>query len=146
MEVKPIPQGYRTITPYLTVKGAKTLINFLERAFDAKNMRQTVRPDGSIGNAEVLIGDSMIMIADGTETWQSSPTSIYMYVENCDAVYRKAIEEGGESIIEPQDMFYGDRNAGVKDFCGNSWWIGTHIEDVSDEEIQNRMEEQVAYA
>jgi PhnB protein len=146
MEVKPIPQGYRTITPYLTVKGAKTLINFLERAFNAKNMRQTVRPDGSIGNAEVLIGDSMIMIADGTETWQSSPTSIYMYVENCDAVYRKAIEEGGESIIEPQDMFYGDRNAGVKDFCGNSWWIGTHIEDVSDEEIQNRMEEQVAYA
>jgi PhnB protein len=146
MEVKPIPQGYRTITPYLTVKGAKTLINFLERAFDAKNMRQTVRPDGSIGNAEVLIGDSMIMIADGTETWQSSPTSIYMYVENCDAVYRKAIEEGGESIIEPQDMFYGDRNAGVKDFCGNSWWIGTHIEDVSDEEIQNRMEEQTAYA
>jgi PhnB protein len=146
MEVKPIPQGYRTITPYLTVKGAKTLINFLERAFDAKNMRQTVRPDGSIGNAEVLIGDSMIMIADGTETWQSSPTSIYMYVENCDAVYRKAIEEGGESIIEPQDMFYGDRNAGVKDFCGNSWWIGTHIEDVSDEEIQNRMEEQAAYA
>ncbi len=146
MEVKPIPQGYRTITPYLTVKGAKTLINFLERAFDAKNMRQTVRPDGSIGNAEVLIGDSMIMIADGTETWLSSPTSIYMYVENCDAVYQKAIEEGGESIIEPQDMFYGDRNAGVKDFCGNSWWIGTHIEDVSDEEIQNRMEEQAAYA
>jgi PhnB protein len=146
MEVKPIPPGYRTITPYLTVKGAKTLINFLERAFNAKNMRQTVRPDGSIGNAEVLIGDSMIMIADGTETWQSSPTSIYMYVENCDAVYRKAIEEGGESIIEPQDMFYGDRNAGVKDFCGNSWWIGTHIEDVSDEEIQNRMEEQAAYA
>jgi PhnB protein len=146
MEVKPIPQGYRTITPYLRVKGAKTLINFLERAFGAKNMRQTVRPDGSIGNAEVLIGDSMIMIADGTETWQSSPTSIYMYVENCDAVYQKAIEEGGESIIEPQDMFYGDRNAGVKDFCGNSWWIGTHIEDVSDEEIQNRMEEQVAYA
>ncbi len=146
MEVKPIPQGYRTITPYLTVKGAKTLINFLERAFNAKNMRQTVRPDGSIGNAEVLIGDSMIMIADGTETWQSSPTSIYMYVENCDAVYRKALEEGGESIIEPQDMFYGDRNAGVKDFCGNSWWIGTHIEDVSDEEIQNRMEEQSAYA
>jgi PhnB protein len=146
MEVKPIPPGYRTITPYLTVKGAKTLINFLERAFNAKNMRQTVRPDGSIGNAEVLIGDSMIMIADGTETWQSSPTSIYMYVENCDAVYQKAIEEGGESIIEPQDMFYGDRNAGVKDFCGNSWWIGTHIEDVSDEEIQNRMEEQAAYA
>jgi PhnB protein len=146
MEVKPIPPGYRTITPYLTVKGAKTLINFLERAFNAKNMRQTVRPDGSIGNAEVLIGDSMIMIADGTETWQSSPTSIYMYVENCDAVYQKAIEEGGESIIEPQDMFYGDRNAGIKDFCGNSWWIGTHIEDVSDEEIQNRMEEQAAYA
>jgi PhnB protein len=146
MEVKPIPAGYRTITPYLTVKGAKTLINFLERAFNAKNMRQTVRPDGSIGNAEVLIGDSMIMIADSTETWQSSTTSIYMYVENCDAVYQKAIEEGGESIIEPQDMFYGDRNAGVKDFCGNSWWIGTHIEDVSDEEIQNRMEEQAAYA
>ncbi len=146
MEVRSIPEGYRTITPYLTVKGAKNLIKFLEKAFDAKNMRQSLRPDGSVANAEVLIGDSMIMIADGTETWKPSPTSIYMYVENCDAVYRKAVESGGESLLEPQNMYYGDRNAGVKDFCGNSWWIGTHIEDVSDEEIQNRMEEQVAYA
>lgn len=146
MEVKPIPEGYRTITPYLTVKGAKTLINFLERAFGAKNMRQTVRPDGSIANAEVLIGDSMIMIADGTENWLPVQTSIYLYVENCDAVYHKAIEEGGETLLEPQDMFYGDRNAGIKDLCGNMWWIATHIENVSDEEIQNRMEEQVAYA
>jgi PhnB protein len=144
MEVRAIPEGYRTITPYLTVKGAKNLIKFLEKAFGAKNLRQSVRPDGSIANAEVLIGDSMIMVADGTETWQSSPTSIYMYVENCDEVYRKAVETGGEPLMEPQNMYYGDRHAGVKDFCGNSWWIGTHIEDVSDEEIQNRAEEQTA--
>jgi PhnB protein len=144
MEVKPIPEGYRTITPYLTVKGAKTLIKFLEKAFDAKNMRQSLRPDGSVANAEVLIGDSMIMIADGTENWQPTQTSIYMYVENCDEVYRKALETGGESLLEPQNMYYGDRNAGIKDLCGNSWWIGTHIEDVADEEIQNRAEAQTA--
>lgn len=140
MEVKPIPEGYRTITPYLTVKGARNLIKFLEKAFDAKNMRQTLRPDGTIANAEVLIGDSMIMVADGTEFWSPAPSSIYMYVENCDTVYRKAVELGGESLMEPQNMYYGDRNAGIRDFCGNMWWIGTHIEDVADEEIQDRAE------
>lgn len=138
MPIRPIPVGYHTVTPYLTVKGAKKLIEFLEEAFGAKRLRQTVRPDGSVGNAEVLIGNSMVMISDATEQWLPMVSSIYLYVEDTDRIYKKAIEAGAESLYEPMDMFYGDRNAGIKDMFGNFWWIATHIEDVSDEEIQRR--------
>ena len=136
MAVKPVPDGYHTITPYLSVDGAAKLIEFLKQAFDAasKEMR---RPDGKIADAEVQIGDSKVMVADAPEPSKSMPGVIYMYVEDVDTVYR-TIAAGGTSISEPTTQFYGDCHGGVKDPVGNMWGIATHVEDVSSEELQRR--------
>lgn len=142
MAVKPIPEGYHTVTPYLVVQGAASLIEFLKQAFEAKEIRQTLHPEGSILNAEVKIGDSIVMISEARGEFQPMPSSIYLYVENTDTTYQRALQAGGISMMEPEDEFYGDRNAGVKDPSGNHWWIATHQEDVSPEEMEKRMKEQ----
>jgi uncharacterized glyoxalase superfamily protein PhnB len=140
-DVKPIPDGYHTLTPYLTVHGAARLIDFLKQAFDAKEHSRTARPDGTVAHADLQIGDSRLMVSEATETWKAMPGSIYLYVPDTDATYRRAIEAGATSLMEPADQFYGDRNAGVRDACGNSWWIATHVEDVSPEEMTRREKE-----
>jgi PhnB protein len=141
MVVKPIPEGYRTVTPYLVVQGAETLIEFLKQGFAAKEIRRTLHPDGSIMNAEVRIGDSMIMMGEAKGEFKSMPSMIHLYVENADTIYQRAIQAGGASIMEPKDEFYGDRAAGVKDPTGNHWWIATHKEDVSSAEIDKRIKD-----
>lgn len=141
MAVKPIPDGYRTVTPYLIVQEAAALIEFLKRAFEAVEIRRTLHPEGRIMNAEVRIGDSVVMVGEATSEFQPMPSSIYLYVEHTDAAYERALQAGGISIMEPADQFYGDRNAGVKDPTGNHWWIGTHQEDVSSEEMEKRMKD-----
>ena len=138
MAVNPVPDGFHTVTPYLVVSGAARLIEFLERAFDGKATVCSTKPDGTIGHAEVRIGDSAIMMGEACGEWKALPCAIYLYVPDTDAVYRRALEAGATSIMEPADQFYGDRNAGVKDPCGNLWWIATHIEDVSPEELKRR--------
>ena len=140
MAVKPIPEGYHTVTPYLVVKGVAKLIDFLKQAFDAKEMHRTTQPDGTIMHAEVRIGDSAVMMGEARNEAQSMPGSIYLYVNDTDATYKRAIQAGATSIMEPADQFYGDRNGGVKDPVGNHWWIATHIEDVSSEELAKRTE------
>jgi len=140
MAVNPIPKGYHTVTPFIIVKDAKKLIEFLKNAFDAEVMHVSEH-DGVVMHAEVKIGDSMIMLAEGSEKFPAVPANHYIYVPDTDALYKKAIAAGAESTMEPANQFYGDRNAGVKDFAGNTWWIATHIEDVSAEEIQKRMSE-----
>jgi uncharacterized glyoxalase superfamily protein PhnB len=137
MAVKPIPDGYHTITPYLSVDGAAKLIEFLKQAFGATS-KEMCRPDGKIAHAEVQIGDSKVMVADIPEPSKSMPGVIYMYVEDVDTVYQRAITAGGTSISQPTTQFYGDRHGGVKDPAGNLWWIATHVEDVSSEELQRR--------
>jgi PhnB protein len=99
-------------------------------------------PDGAIGHAEVRLGDSVIMLseAQGGEH-KPMPTGIYLYVENCDATYKRALEAGATSVMQPTDQFYGDRSAGIKDQFGNHWYIATHIEDLSKEELTKRMDE-----
>jgi PhnB protein len=139
MTVKPIPDGYHTVTPYLVVQGAEALVEFLKQAFEAMEIRRTVHPEGSIMNAEVRIGDSVVMVSEARDEFKPMPSSIYLYVENMDATYKRALQAGGTSMMEPQDEFYGDRNAGVKDPTGNHWWIATHQEDVSSEEMEKRM-------
>jgi uncharacterized glyoxalase superfamily protein PhnB len=136
--VKPIPDGYHTVTPYLTVQGVVKLIDFLKQTFDAKEIERHKRSDGSIGHAEVKIGDSVVMIGEAGGQWQPMPCNLYVYVPDTDATYRRALAAGAVSIMEPSDQYYGDRNAGVKDPCGNSWWLATHKEDVSAEEMQRR--------
>ena len=140
MKVNPIPEGFHTVTPYFVVSDISEFISYLENAFNAIPKRQTKMPDGTIMNAEIQIGNSMIMVGQANEKWPTQAFGIYLYVEDTDATYKSALEAGGRSLMEPADMFYGDRNAGVLDPFGNNWWIATHVEDVTDEEIEIRMQ------
>jgi PhnB protein len=136
---KPVPDGYHTVTPYLVVEDAGKLIEFLTAAFGAKVRSSHKRPDGKVAHAEVGIGDSIIMLGSAQGDAKPMTTALYMYVPDCDTLYRRALAAGGISIGEPKDQFYGDRHGGVKDPCGNTWWIATHIEDVSEQELMRRI-------
>ncbi|MBN8568362.1 MAG: VOC family protein [Ignavibacteria bacterium] len=140
MAVKPIPEGYHSITPFIVAKDARGLIEFLKKAFDAQVLHISEN-DGVVMHGEIKIGDSIVMLAEENVNAPASPVGIYLYVNDIDKTYKQAVDAGGKSIMEPADQFYGDRTAGIKDIAGNSWWIGTHIEDVSDEEIKRRMTE-----
>lgn len=146
MTVKPIPDGYHTICPFIVIDGAEEVIQFLETTFEATVKSKTLgacRGDGSrpIKNAEVKVGSSMVMLADAREGAPANPVSLYCYVEDVDACHARAVAAGGKEIMPPMDMFYGDRHGGVVDPAGNSWYIASHIEDMSDEELQRRADE-----
>ena len=137
--VKPIPEGYHTITPYLVVDGAEKIIAFVKEAFGAKiEFGPMKRPDGKVMHAELKIGDSRVMISDSNERAKANTSMLHLYVPNVDAVYQKALKAGGTSVMEPQDQFYGDRTGGVTDPAGNHWHIATHIEDVTPGEMEKR--------
>ena len=140
MAVKPIPDGYHTVTPYLTVQGVPKLIDFLKQAFEAQEIERMAQPDGTIRHAEVRIGDSVVMMGEAGGEREPMPSSIYLYVNDTDSVYRRALQAGATSLMEPADQFYGDRSAGVKDPSGNYWWIATHKEDVPPDELKRRAE------
>ena len=141
MAVKPVPDGYHTVTPYLVVQGAAQLIEFLKRAFDARDVHECMRrPDGTVAHAELRIGDSVVMLADAAGDHKPLPCALYLYVPDVDATYKRALQAGATSVMEPANQFYGDRNAGVKDPVGNLWWIATHVEDVPPEEMARRHE------
>ena len=143
MTTKPIPDGYHSITPYLFVESAERLLRFVKEAFGATETLRVPRADGSIMHAEVRIGDSLIMIGDVSgpaAEFGPMPTSIYLYVTDCDTVYQQAIAAGGVSVKEVQDIpFNGERYGGVRDPLGNIWWIATHVRDVSTEEMMRRL-------
>jgi len=138
MAVKAIPDQYHSVQPYLIVPGAAKLIDFMKSAFGAEELGRMAGPKDAVMHAEVRIGDSVIMLADANEQAPVSNATLLLYVEDCDAVYRRALAAGAKTEREPADQFYGDRSAGVSDAFGNRWWIHTHIEDVSDEEIGRR--------
>lgn len=140
MAVNAIPKGYHTMTPCLVAEGASKLIDFLKKAFEAEEIFCMARPDGGIMHAEIKIGDSMVMLGDATEQWKPITGAIYLYVNDADAVYKRALQAGATSIMEPVDQFYGDRHGGVKDPAGNIWWIATHKEDVPPDELKKRAE------
>ena len=140
MAAKPIPSGFHTVTPYLTIQGASKLIDFLKQAFDAKEIERMPGPDGTVGHAQLQIGDSMVMIGDAGDQWPVKTGQVYLYLEDCDRFYKQALAAGATSVREPADQFYGDRNATVNDSFGNTWSIGTHVEDVSSEEMERRMQ------
>jgi Uncharacterized protein conserved in bacteria len=145
MKVKPIPEGYHTVTPYLIVPDVRKMMDFLCNAFDAK-ASEVLHEDneGNIRHTEMKIGDSMIMMGQARGEWTAQPASFYVYVPDCDAAYRKALAAGATSLQKPADQFYGDRHGGVTDAAGNQWWIGTHIEDVSPEEMERRAQQAFA--
>ena len=138
--VKAIPEGYHTITPYLVVENPGRLIDFLTRAFGARETERIAQPDGSIMHAEVRIGDSAVMMGGAGSQHPAKLAGLYLYVEDVDAAYAKALQAGATSITAPADQFYGDRSAGVTDPAGNTWWIATHIEDVPREQLASRAE------
>jgi uncharacterized glyoxalase superfamily protein PhnB len=136
--VKPIPDGYHTVTPYLVVRDVPRLIEFLRQAFGATELIRAARPDGSIMHAEVAIGDSRVMMGEASATTPPMPGSVHLYVVDTDALYHLALQAGATSLREPTDQFYGDRMAGVLDPVGNQWWIATHTEDVPPAEMARR--------
>ena len=138
MAVNYIPQGYHTVTPYLVVKGAATLLTFLKTTFDATEKEMMKRPDGTIGHAEVRIGDSVLMLGEAPEESKRMPATLYVYVKDADAIYQRALKAGGTSLHEPATQFYGDHHGAVIDPTGNCWWIATHVEDVSPDEMARR--------
>lgn len=142
MGVHYVPEGFHSVTPYLAVKDATVLIDFLSRAFAAEEVECMKGPDGRVMHAEMRLGDTIVEMADAREEWPAMPTALHYYVPDADAVYAAAIEAGAESLHEPMDMFYGERAAAVRDPVGNHWYIATHVEDVPSEEIERRAREQ----
>jgi PhnB protein len=138
-KVKPIPEGHQTVSPYIVVPGIAKLIDFMKQAFEAKEIYASRRPDGSVMHAEMKIGDSILMMGEAPAGGKNFPAMLHVYVEDVDAVYQRAIQAGGKSLREPADQPYGDRSGGLEDAFGNQWWVSTHVEDVSSEELEQRM-------
>ncbi len=140
MAVKPVPEGFHTVTPFMSAKGADKLIDFLKRAFGAEEVMRMPGPGGVVMHAEVNIGNSRLMVG---EAMQTGPTqgSFYLYLNNVDAMYKRAVAAGAKSEREPKDEFWGDRMGTVKDPFGNTWSIATHKEDVPPAEMAKRLAE-----
>ena len=146
MAVKPIPEGYTTVTPYLSVDDAPAALDFYARAFGATERMRMPTPDGKIAHAEIQIGDSLIMLSDPMPQSTVQPpkqvggttSGIFLYVDDVDAAFAQAVAAGATSEMEPQDMFWGDRFGSLTDPFGHHWSLATHVEDLSDEEIAKR--------
>lgn len=142
----PIPEGYPTATPYLTVKNAASAIAFYKRAFGATETMRMEAPDGKIGHAEIRIGNSPIMLCDefpemggqSPESIGGSPVMIHLYVEDVDVLVKRAVDAGAKLETPVADQFYGDRAGKLSDPFGHKWWIATHKEDVPEEEMHRR--------
>jgi PhnB protein len=146
--VKPIPDNYHRVTPYLVVDGAAEAIDYYTRVFGAAELMRMPAPGNRVGHAELRIGDSIIMLADANpemghkspKTLGGSPVSLLLYVEDADATVKKATDNGGNLVRPVENQFYGDRMGGVQDPFGHHWYVATHVEDVSPEEMKRRME------
>ena len=147
MAVKPIPEGYHSVTPYLILNGAADAIEYYQKAFGATELFRMSAPGGKIGHAEIKIGNSPIMLADehpemgykSPRSWGGTPVSLMIYVEDVDTVFKQAIAAGAKEQQAVKDQFYGDRTGTLTDPFGHVWTIATHKEDVSMEEMQQRM-------
>ena len=152
MAVKPIPEGYHTVTPYLALDDAAAAIEYYKKAFGAKERVRMDAPGGKIGHAELEIGDSLVMLADPFPQASTRPpkelggtsASVFMYVDDVDAVVKQAVDEGATITMEVADQFWGDRFGSVTDPFGHSWSIATHVEDVSPEDMAERAKEAMA--
>ncbi|MBV9889372.1 MAG: VOC family protein [Rhizobacter sp.] len=144
MSVKPIPDGYPAVIPYLMVPDAERFIAFLSTVFCARLTEQLRRPDGKIGHTEVRVGDSMIMLSETAEGYPATPVMLHFYVDDVDATFRRAVAAGGTVVAEPTNQFYGDRSGGVKEPSGNTIWIATRVEDVASDELHRRAAQAMA--
>jgi PhnB protein len=146
--VKPIPDGHRTVAPYLAIKNAAGALEFYKKAFGAIEAYKLIIPDGRVGHAEIRLGDSLIMLSDefpefggkAPETLGGSPVSIHLYVEDVDAFFKRALAAGARELKPIANQFYGDRSGQLEDPYGHLWWVATHKEDVAPEEMQKRVQ------
>jgi len=146
-KVKPVPDGYHHITPYLVIQGAAAAIDFYKKVFGATELFRMAQPDGRVGHAELKIGDSVFMLADefpemqtvGPKTLGNTPVGLHLYVEDADATFNHALSLGAKVKKPMADQFYGDRSGTIEDPFGHKWTIATHKEDVSPEEMKRRM-------
>jgi PhnB protein len=152
-KASPIPPGYHTLTPYLMVRGAAEALDFYQRAFGAEEVYRLAPPDGQgVWHAEIRIGNSMLMLGDECPTGKykspaslgGTPIHLYLYVENVDAAFDRAVAAGATVIAPPTDKFYGDRACELVDPFGHAWGLATHIEDVPPEELGKRAEAHMA--
>ncbi len=143
-----MPEGFHSVTPYLSVKGASDAIEFYQRVFDAKERYRLPGPDGkTIGHAEIMIGDSILMLADENPQWgnkspdtlNGTPINLVVYVPDVDGYFKRAVDAGATVVRPVADQFYGDRAGCIKDRFGFTWTLMTHIEDVTHEEIEERL-------
>ena len=146
MAVKPIPEGYHSVTPYLIVQGAAKAIDYYKKVFGATEIMRIPAPNGGVMHAEIKIGASIIMLADeqqgnfrSPEGLGGSPVSLMVYVEDVDKTFKQAISSGAKETRAVQDQFYGDRSGNLVDPFGHVWTVATHKEDVSEAEMQRRM-------
>jgi PhnB protein len=148
MKPNPIPEGYHSLTPYLIVKGGAKALEFYAKAFGAKELFRMPEPDGRIGHAEMQLGNSRFMLADEHSERDvrapsgSPPVHLVVYCEDVDAQWKRALAAGGKELRPLQDQFYGDRSGTLVDPFGHQWTIGTHVEDVSPEEMERRIKQQ----
>jgi PhnB protein len=138
--VRAVPEGYHTVTPYLVVDNARELIDFIKNAFGGKETFQMKRDDGKIMHATASIGDSTVMISDTMEGMEAQTSMLYLYLEDVDSVFKKALQAKATVVREPRTEFYGDRAGAVKDRWGNVWWMATHVEEVDQKELERRAE------
>lgn len=147
MSVKPVPDGYHTVIPYLVVRGASDAIAFYGKALGATELVRMPGPGGAVMHAELKIGDSVVMLTDenpemgsvSPATLNGTPVSVFLYVPDVDALFGQAVAAGATALMPPTDMFWGDRFGKLKDPFGHEWAMATHIEDVTPEEMQKRM-------
>ncbi|MFE4620277.1 VOC family protein [Streptomyces sp. NPDC056747] len=137
--VRAVPEGYTTVTPWIIGTDTAGLIDYLERAFGAEDLGRFVLEDGTIGHAELRIGNGRIMAFDSPPGWAPTPAFVRLYVDDARAVHRRAVEAGGTSVTEVTHLFFGDLVGRVRDPFGNLWWIQTHIEDVDEAEAARRL-------
>jgi PhnB protein len=145
--VKPIPDGHRTVAPYLAIKNAAAALEFYEQGFGAVETYKLIVPDGRVGHAEIRLGDSLIMLSDelpelggkAPEALGGSPVSIHLYVEDVDAFVKRAVAAGARELKPVANQFYGDRSGQLQDPFGHLWWVATHKEDVASDEMQRRV-------
>jgi PhnB protein len=137
--VKPIPDGYHTVTPFINVKGVAKVIDFLKAAFGAEEIMRMPGPNGVVMHAEVSIGNSRLMLGEPMQTNTPSSSYFYLYVNDADSMYKRAVKAGATSQIPPADQFWGDRMGTVTDPFGNTWSLATHKEDPTPEEMAKRM-------
>jgi PhnB protein len=126
-----MPKGLHNVNPYLHPLRAEPLIGFLKRAFDAQEVAKYASPDGVVHHAQIRIGDSVVEMGEAHGKYEPMPAMFYLYVPDCDALYRRALAAGAKSLHEPKDQPYGDRNAAVTDAFGNVWYVATHVKDVT---------------